>query len=187
MSKFHTKCSLRKKDLFFSHSKGRQKTEKAHTREVQIHKLSCTQPKHKTVCHGNLLNAFALIEISRSGSGNSASRADIVSVSKNNRSAGSHLVLILSFLAFYHRAHNPTNATQSQVIQVRHVYTSVCVHAKKKRYAWARTQRRPRAAEDKCLFNWSQGQTALALWRGLPIFLYRSDNLSELHLIVGPL
>lgn len=39
----------------------------------------------------------------------------------------------------------------------------VCIHVK--RYTWARERPGHCAAKDKCLFNWSWGQTALILWQ----------------------
>lgn len=50
----------------------------------------------------------------------------------------------------------------------------VCIHAN--RYAWARERRGHRAAKDKCLFNWSWGQTALTLWQDHSLFSYSESS-----------
>lgn len=107
-------------------------------------------------------------------------RAIFVSVLVFNVKIGWQILDLIWFCALFSlsisvQSINPPIATRSPIIPVvflcvwvcvcqRHV----CIHAK--RYAWARERRGHCAAEDKCLFNWSWGQTAPTLWHDNSLF-----------------
>lgn len=54
----------------------------------------------------------------------------------------------------------------------------VCMHVK--RYVEARERRGQCAAKDKCLFNWSRGQTALSLWQDHSVFPCSDSDVGDI-------